>query len=315
MNSKRLIIGKTPPPIGGVTIHVERLLYLLKSNNISFSYFELTNINWIKFFMLFVSHQRIFLQTSSIYFIFLLSLLSKLFFKNFTFILHGDLYRFKGKLQNSIIQTAIKLATQPVMLNEKSFHLASQLNKNAVLSTSFLPPDITKQSLPEEIISKLLRLRKAYNKVFSTNASNMSFDKNNQEIYGIFELINKFKNQSDLALVISDPSGTYHRTIEEKNIQISENIYLINYEHSFYKIIENTDGLIRNTTTDGDSISVREALYLKKPVYCTNVVKRPTGCVLYNQNAFEIAILKQQDDVLSNNNNSDELLQTINIYQ
>ena len=41
------------------------------------------------------------------------------------------------------------------------------------------------------------------------------------------------------------------------------------------------DAFIRSTTTDGDSLSVHEALHLKKDVIASNVVDRPIGTLTY----------------------------------
>lgn len=44
------------------------------------------------------------------------------------------------------------------------------------------------------------------------------------------------------------------------------------------------DVFVRNTSTDGDSISVREALYLGLKALCTDVVDRPNGVILFKYN-------------------------------
>ena len=39
---------------------------------------------------------------------------------------------------------------------------------------------------------------------------------------------------------------------------------------------------IRATTTDGDSVSLREALYFGAPILASDVVPRPDGVMLFN---------------------------------
>jgi glycogen(starch) synthase len=46
-------------------------------------------------------------------------------------------------------------------------------------------------------------------------------------------------------------------------------------------VISRSAALIRPTYTDGDSISVREALALGVPVIASNAVARPAGTVLF----------------------------------
>ena len=40
--------------------------------------------------------------------------------------------------------------------------------------------------------------------------------------------------------------------------------------------------MIRHTTTDGDALSVREALYLQKRTFATDCVPRPQGTICYH---------------------------------
>ena len=42
--------------------------------------------------------------------------------------------------------------------------------------------------------------------------------------------------------------------------------------------------MIRATATDGDAISIKEALYLQKPTIATDCVPRPQGVILFEYN-------------------------------
>jgi hypothetical protein len=56
---------------------------------------------------------------------------------------------------------------------------------------------------------------------------------------------------------------------------------LIHEKISFVQLITQCDIVLRTTNTDGDSLTIREALYLKKPVLSSDAVKRPTGTHLF----------------------------------
>lgn len=51
--------------------------------------------------------------------------------------------------------------------------------------------------------------------------------------------------------------------------------------YQFYPILMKSDIFTRPTTSDGDAISLREALYLKTPSVASDVVPRPEGTVLF----------------------------------
>jgi hypothetical protein len=79
-----------------------------------------------------------------------------------------------------------------------------------------------------------------------------------------------------------------------KKLKLTDNFLLIHQELSFIKVMEYSDIIVRATNTDGDSLTVREALFLGKRVIASDIVKRPTGIVLFqnrNMNDLESKLL------------------------
>ena len=64
-------------------------------------------------------------------------------------------------------------------------------------------------------------------------------------------------------------------------------ISVINELHPFVEILKVSDCLIRNTTTDGDSLSIKEALYFGKKVLASNCVSRPEEVQLIKSSKVE----------------------------
>ena len=77
-----LIIGKTPPPIGGVTIYVERLLSLAKRNKLEYAFYDLNKFNLPSFIKSIRCARNAHLNTSSSYLRLLFTILCKLFATN-----------------------------------------------------------------------------------------------------------------------------------------------------------------------------------------------------------------------------------------
>lgn len=48
--------------------------------------------------------------------------------------------------------------------------------------------------------------------------------------------------------------------LESRKIDIPWNVLFITEAHSFYEVMKLTDGMIRNTMTDDDALSVKESL-------------------------------------------------------
>jgi hypothetical protein len=195
--------------------------------------------------------------------------------------IHGNLGRYSC-LKNIIDYISIALCNVPIVINEASFNKARALNSNALFMSAFLPP-LGVNELDDELVSKINIIKRSYGVVFCTNAYNMSMDKDGVEIYGVLELIDLFSEHKENAIIISDPSAAYwsHCCLASKDIP--DNVLLISSAHDFYEILKLSDVFIRNTSTDGDSLSIKEALSLGKMVFATDVVNRPHGCVLYKR--------------------------------
>lgn len=284
INKKILVLGKVPPPIGGVTIHVQRLLNRLDKDVFDFRYLNSTK-NLFVLLKELASHKVLHLHSSSPYYRLLVVLLSKFCNTKTIVTVHGDLGRFKSTFKNAIDNMAVRFCTIPIVLNEGSYDKAIKLNSKAKLITAFIPP-LKRMELSPSIEDKLLNFSENYKLTFSTNAFNRTLDKNGDEIYGIEMLIPIFIKFSDYALIISDPSGAYCDYFKNQNITIPVNVYIINYPHSYFEILNRADISIRNTSTDGDPLSIKESLFLGTPVIASNVVSRHSDCILYSRGSL-----------------------------
>ena len=81
--------------------------------------------------------------------------------------------------------------------------------------------------------------------------------------------------------MLSDPTGNYKRFLQRTGVNVPNNVLVIDRRHEFVGVLGQVDGLIRATTTDGDSLSVREGLFLGKVVIASDCVSRPEGVITY----------------------------------
>ena len=277
---KILILGTLPPPVGGVTVHIQRLLALLNEEKIPYTFCHIRESSFLSLLKQFLSHNFIHLHISNIPLSFFFALICCVFQKKLVLTRHGDINRHRGWLYH-IDLWAIQLATIPILLNQTSYRIANKYNRNARLISAFLPPS-KDESLPEELITKLMKYRKKYKYIFATNAYNISFDEGGNEIYGISSLIKIFRKHPDLFLVAATCNKNYYNYLSVQKVEIPENVFLIQKPISFFSLLKLVDGMIRHTTTDGDALSVREALYLQKRTFATDCVPRPQGTICYH---------------------------------
>lgn len=275
---KILIVGKLPPPIGGVTIHVNRLIDSDVLKQFDVTLFDLGRLSLFKLPKYIIRSNLVHNHTSNPYFRLILALFCFFFRKRLITTFHGNLGRY-GDIVNLLDKLTIKLSNVPVVLNDSSLKIAKANNKSSLLITSFIPPNL---SGLDDLTLRFSDVERYKGNVFCTNASALNYDKFGNEIYSIFKLVELFRRLDDKFLIISDPSCQYYEYFLANSVVLPLNIKLVTGSHCFSSVINYSNVLIRATTTDGDSISIREALFLGKPVIASNVVTRPQGCYLYN---------------------------------
>ena len=233
-------------------------------------------------------HDLIHLHISNPIYQYVWVLIGALMNKRVVMTLHGNYGRF-SKVKNLFVKKSIKKATLPIVINSKSFETCKVINKNTCLIPAFIPPQ-SDEGLKEEIHEMVKGLHKQGKKVVSTNASNVARDNTGKDIYGIDFLVHYFASSEDYVLLVSDPSGNYSKLYKGK---VSYTVYFIDYPHPYYELLKEVDFFVRNTSTDGDSLSVKEALYLSIPTLCTDVVDRPEGVRIFKYSdpeSFERAL-------------------------
>lgn len=178
---------------------------------------------------------------------------------------------------------SIKYSNSALLLNKYSFENANKIkNQNIHLIGSFIPPAVGSiVPLSKLLNDEIAAFKSKYKFIFSTNASNYVLDKHGKEIYMGSELVSFFFENKNYGLIFSDPTGNYYKFLTRLFDKLPKNIYFISLEHDFINVIKQSDALIRATIMDGDSISIKEALYYGKKVFATNVVDRPDGVTCF----------------------------------
>lgn len=295
---KVLILGNIPPPIGGVTIHTSRLVDSLKERGYEHFYFlDLRKTPLLSILAALMKFPVAHLHTSHVYFQLLASVICLVMKRKLIITYHGNLGRYHT-FKNWVVNLSCRLCYIPVVQNQGSLKIASRLNNRTLLLSSFLP---TKAFISPDVVNvvTIVALKQQYAYVFCTNAGNVTFDRSGNETYGILALIHKFAALPMAALIISDPSARYLQYVQ-KQLTLPGNIIFISTSHNFSDVLTYSDAFIRNTTTDGDSISIHEAIESQVPVFATDCVSRPPECILYHH-ISEIDLIaalqpKQQDD-------------------
>ncbi|MCW3464667.1 hypothetical protein [Chitinophaga nivalis] len=267
-----------PPPIGGVTIHIQRLKQYLDHHGYAYSFVDIRRTGKGALWQQIRRHRYIHFHIYSPVVRLAAVVLGRLLGKKMLFTLHGNLGR-HNFWKNQLDKLAFRMAYMPIVLNEQSMEQGRRLNARTCLAPAFIPPQ-QEEHLSPELQHRIQQWKASCRLVCATNASNYTVDKEGRETYQISLLIKIFQQLPQAGLIISDPSGNYKKFLQQTGCTMTPNILLISEAHSFYEILKGSDVLLRITTTDGDSLSVKEALYLHKQVLATDVISRPAGVTL-----------------------------------
>ncbi len=126
----------------------------------------------------------------------------------------------------------------------------------------------------------------------------------NKDMYGFDTALQLLADISDdypdAGLIIGLPQVNdphYFKWLQKlmKEYSIAEQIYILHGNREIWPLFERVDLFIRPTLTDGDSISVREALYFKVPVVATDASVRPAGvhCFATNNRSDAVRVTKK----------------------
>ncbi|GHU02723.1 hypothetical protein FACS1894147_05250 [Spirochaetia bacterium] len=289
---KILIIGKTPPPIGGVTIHIKRLLNTLDKAAVRYSFYDYGKepcINGLKkIFNANIIHLNLSNKNIRLSIILFLLVLHK-----------KSIITFHGKYQFNDIRDyfSLRLSTYSFILNKFTYNnaIGKVKDEKIKLISAFIPPIDEEGYLRNEIREKIDKTSLNKEKIICTNAPGYVIDINNRDLYGIDFLLGMIKKMPFYLLIISDPSG---KLKSQYNYEC-ENVLFISEPHSFIEILKRSDIFVRATTADGDSLSVKEALFLGKKVVVSDCVDRPDGCVIYrtdDEESFKNALLQHEGE-------------------
>ncbi len=302
MNKKNniLIAGPLPPPAGGISIHIERLHHLLSADfNVDLidespqqkqGLFNIRSGNVFGYLKKMKQCELVFIHSGNRLFKKIHILTALLLRKKILLTLHGY-----GHKRNGIMRWydsfLFNKAHGIILVNEGIFqklHLNKAICK---VRHAFLPPVMENEPvLPPQIKDFIGEARSKQKTIICGNASRLDTF-NNQDLYGLdmfVTLAQALQQNNCQAAFIFNVSALdagkdrFDKALKEIQAHgLEQDFLLLNEKISFSRLIESSDIMLRPTNTDGDSLSIREGLFLEKKVITSDAVSRPEGCILF----------------------------------
>ncbi|HPH85943.1 MAG TPA: hypothetical protein PLC48_10815, partial [Ferruginibacter sp.] len=295
MNKKPtiLIFGPLPPPAGGISIHIWRLKYLLEQEfTVDFideastrkkAYYNVKSFNPFPYLRKIGRADILYIQTGSRILKKLHILTGKLMGKKMIITLHG--YGPRRKMPFRAIDSFFfRMADKIILVNPDIFNRLSLPAEKCIYKHAFLPPVLQEEvPLPAHVSDWLLNTRKSGATILCANASRLDLFQG-KELYGLDMCIDVTRRLLDKRIPVGfiytvsstehceDRFEQYQQQI--KTLGLTNHFMLLHEKVSFVKVIEQSDIVLRPTNTDGDALTIREAIYLGKPILASDVTER-----------------------------------------
>jgi glycosyltransferase involved in cell wall biosynthesis len=326
-NRKLIVqVGHYPPPIGGVSNYIRRIKEHLDFNCIKNQVWDISRIHKneknilnmplrfisVPFYVLFykevkIIHFNIRGNLIKIY----IGFFNKLFLKNRKKIItiHGNaknIFKNDNKLIKFVLNSFDTIIC--VKKNDKALLRKKNIITNIEEIPSFIPPIYSKND-SIKIPPRILKFIDNANPVLYANASEISVIKG-VDLYGIdlcIELCDSLRRefpQIGLIFFISSVKNKkYFNELKNRVLKknLEKNFLFVTENFQIYPLINKTDLFLRPSNSDGDAISIREALYYKVPTIASNIIQRPKGTVTFkNRNLHDLKL--KTIDLLKNYN-------------
>ncbi|MFC0904980.1 glycosyltransferase family 4 protein [Clostridium sp. MT-14] len=347
------VIGGYPPPIGGISVHIKRLikklddkylqyvLYNTSKNKIKVNYniFNVNNLKlWLIKYFFCCKDKIIHCQERNWYLLFILCLIKKIHKSKLILTIHS--FREEPKkfnfLKKLCFYYSMKNVDQfiPVGENEKLKLIKYNCDISKIdVIPAYINPDYD-ESDDKLIPNYIWNFMKDNDFNIVANAYKISFYKN-EDLYGIdmcVELCSRLKKYfrfKKIGFVFCLPDiGDYEYYSKLKNIigklQIRDRFLLVNEKIPLCPILKKSNLFLRPTNTDSYGISIAEALYYKVPSITSDVCRRPKGAILfktrnikdlYNKTVDVIENYKFYKKKLKNIKVEDNYEKLLNIYR
>jgi glycosyltransferase involved in cell wall biosynthesis len=306
------IIGGLPPPYGGVSVHLKRLLPHLDRAGVDYHVYDTGESGtvservspagrrgaaWFLWFLLCGREPVVYLHSSRWGIWAATWWLSRVRGKSVVIALHTDslrrLWPVRGWLARRSVLAAFRAAKALVAVNSHIRDFLDDvagLGSRTVVIPAFVEP-VAEPSRPDAISPEVRSFCEAHDPVILANGAPIVYD-DGRDLYGIdmtIEMVDRLRSTWPriglVWYVLKFPgwSESYAgRMLEEVRRRGLEPHWLFaDPTGEMYPVFEKVDLFVRPTCSDGDAVSIREALHFHVPTVASDAAPRPPGTLVF----------------------------------
>ena len=274
------IIGRIPPPIGGVSVFCQRRFSFLKESGVDASFLDLGDKSFLLKYM--GSNKGVFeVNTLNIFVVLLLFITKRV--RRAEFIDHNASRHYSG-LKKKILLFMLKKNRAIKIVNKRLEDFYPD-NFNIKLISPFIPPKDSGDNIVDTLYPADLKDFMAEGRILINSAWKV-IPYGSTDLYGIttsLELLQRDENIKLLLVIgLFDKDVFSNSDFNLINKYVDEKrLYLLTGQYEVWPLLKYRPICLRLTPTDGDSVTVREALHFGAPVIASDSIIRPAGCYLY----------------------------------
>lgn len=315
------VIGRIPPPFGGVSVHLARLLERLGPADLPLRFYDLTgktlperrvhpgakSVTWLVKFFLTCSETIVHLNTNRVGMMCLAAGLLRLRNRRLVITLHSvaphrwylEASFWKRWLWKKTVAAASHVICTNNQLREWIISLGVPETRTSVVP-DFIPPTAVEVD-PSNIPPAAMQFLGRHGPVIGSHGW-FGYFVDGIHLYSfdmLASLLMHLREAYPMLGLYTVVSGTYdqgHRQqiyLARRELGLEEHWLILEQPFSSAALYARCDVFVRPSITDGDSVSIRECLALDKPVVASDSVERPAACRLFrnrDQDGLEEAV-------------------------
>jgi len=318
MSHKLAIIGPMSPPIGGISVHLDRLLPHLDRANVDYYVYNTAGPTevpgrvrsvaahrkwWFLRYVLFGREKVIYMPTNNLLAWILSWFLSKIRGKKVVINLQGETLRWtwesKGTLGRKMIAAGFGATTKVIACNTHIYEFLKNIGdftKKTIVAPGYIPPIHRAEddaAVPQEVKDFCATHSPV---ILATGASVLR--ENGTDLYGVdmtIELVDRLRKIYPnigvmwfmLNVLHSVPEHEKKMREEVERRQLGDHFKFCSPVQTFYPVYKYADIFVRPTLSDGDALSVREALSAGVPTVASDAAPRPDLVNLFRKRDFD----------------------------
>lgn len=305
-HKKIIIFGFIPPPLGGVSVHIERVIaYFKKSSNdvtlitCEFRFRRLL----LPFYLLYVTIALLVKQPNIIYYhaialptaqyeLWMLAMIKKVLKAQLILVEHDPRHIYhKNQRALRNYRQLLHHVDHLVFIGTsayKSYRDCYVMPASYSIESAFLSPELDNYEgvhYPHE----LMNFVKQHGPLIAMNAFGCILV-DNHDLYGIdvalesLAILKQEYSAIGIVLVIAQKGNIDHWNKLQQLIvarNLTEHVSILLGQYRLWPLFKYTDIFLRPTLSDGYSVSIEEALYCGVPVVASDAVARPSSVCLF----------------------------------